>query len=192
MSPRTPRRPLRRWIAVALVLVAVGVAGLLAARLRRPVEAVLTPVADTYVSTAHRDANYGTAPTLRVDATPKIRSYLRFRVPAVSGRVVGAELRLWSPSGDLAGYSVHPVHGRWGERDLTSSSRPGADAPVASSGPFGPGSWSSVDVAPLLDDARELNFVVTTRSRQTITFDSREGRNRPQLVIRTTPASTPS
>ena len=67
-------------MAVALVLVAVGVGGLVATPLRQPVEAVFTPVADTYVSTAHPDANYGTEPTLRADATPKIRSYLRFRL----------------------------------------------------------------------------------------------------------------
>ena len=70
------QRRLRRWTAVALVLVIVGVGGLLVIRLRQPVEAVVTPVADAYVSTAHRDANYGTEPTLRADATPKIRSYL--------------------------------------------------------------------------------------------------------------------
>ena len=102
------QRRLRRWTAVALVLVIIGIGGLVVIRLRQPMEAVVTPVADAYVSTAHRDANYGTEPTLRADATPKIRSYLRFRLPE-SGRIVRAELRLWSRSGDLAGYSVHPV-----------------------------------------------------------------------------------
>lgn len=131
MRLRTQERSRRRWIAVALVVVAVGVGGVVATRLRQPMEAVVTPVADTYVSTAHRDANYGTEPTLRVDATPRIRSYLRFRVPEVSGRIVGAQLRLWSPTGDLAGYSVHPVTSEWIEGDLTSTSRLTADTPVA-------------------------------------------------------------
>jgi hypothetical protein len=177
-------------MAVALTVVAVGAGGLVATRLRQPTEAVFTPVADTYVSTAHPDANYGTEPILRADATPKIRSYLRFRLDGLSGQVLKARLRLWSPTGDLAGYSVHPVSSGWVERDLTLTSRPAADAPVARSGPFGPGSWSSVDVAPLMDDAQEVSIVVTTRSSQTITFDSREGRNRPQLVIWTKPAPT--
>ena len=185
------QRRLRRWLAVALVLVTVGVGGLVAIRLRQPMHAVVTPVADAYVSIAHPDANYGTEATLRADATPKIRSYLRFRLPE-SGRVIRAELRLWSPTGDLAGYSVHPVSSSWVERDITSTSRPGADAPVARSGPFGPGSWTSVDVARLIDDPHQLSVVVTTMSRHSITFDSREGPNRPQLVIWTKPAPKPS
>jgi hypothetical protein len=182
-------RRLRRWTAVAFAVVAVGAGGWVATSLRQPVEAVFTPVADTYISTAHPDANYGTEPILRADATPKIRSYLRFRLDGVSGHVMQARLRLWSPTGDLAGYSVHPVtSNRWAEGDITSRSRPTADTPVASSGPFGPGSWTSVDVASLLDDPQELSLVVTTRSSQSISFDSREGRNRPQLVIWTTSA----
>ena len=185
------QRRLRRWLAVALVLVTVGVGGLVAIRLRQPMHAVVTAVADAYVSTAHPDANYGTEATLRADATPKIRSYLRFRLPE-SGRVIRAELRLWSPTGDLAGYSVHPVSSSWVERDITSTSRPGADAPVARSGPFGPGSWTSADVARLIDDPHQLSVVVTTLSRHNIIFDSREGPNRPQLVIWTKPVSTPS
>jgi hypothetical protein len=45
-----------------------------------------------------------------------------------------------------------------------------------------------VDVTPLLGKAQEVNLVVRTPSSQTITFDSREGPNRPQLVVWTGPA----
>jgi hypothetical protein len=189
MRPPSQQRRLRRWLAVALVLVIVGIGGLVVIRLRQPLQAVVTPVADAYVSTAHPEVNYGTEATLRADATPKIRSYLRFRLPESSGRIVRAELRLWSRSGDLAGYSVHPVtSSSWVEGDITASIGPAADPPVARSGPFGPGSWTSVDVARLLDDPHQLSVVVTTLSGHNITFDSREGPNRPQLVIWTKPA----
>jgi hypothetical protein len=193
MRPPSHARSLRRWmVGAALVMVAMGVGGAIVIRLRQPTEVSFTPVADAYVSTAHPDANYGSEPTLRADATPKIRSYLRFRLDGLSGRVVKAKLRLWSPTGDLAGYSVHPVSSRWVERDLTSRSRPAAATPVAGSGPFGPGSWSSVDVTRLMDDSPQISLVVTTRSSQTLTFASREGPNRPQLVIWTKPATKPA
>ena len=192
MSLPSETRTLRRWIAAALLIAAVGVAGAVVIRLRQPTEVTFTPVADAYVSTAHPDAKYGSEPTLRADATPKIRSYLRFHLDGLSGRVVKAKLRLWSPTGALAGYSVHPVTSAWVEREITWRRRPAAATPVAGSGAFGPGSWSSVDVARLLDDSREVSLVVTTRSGQTITFDSREGLNRPELVIWTTSAPKPS
>jgi hypothetical protein len=150
------------------------------------VETVFTPEADGYVSTAHPDSSYGTKPTLRVDATPKIRSFLRFRLEGLSGRVVRAELRLWSSTGDLVGYSVHPVGGkRWVEGGITSENAPKAGKAVIRSGPHAPGSWSSVDVTRLMEGREEVSLVLTTRSSQNITFDSREGRNRPQLTIQT-------
>jgi hypothetical protein len=192
MRPPSQARSLRRWMAAALVMVAMGVGGVVVIRLRQPTQVSFTPVADAYVSTAHSDSNYGSEPTLRADATPKVRSYLRFRLDGVSGRVVKAKLRLWSPTGDLAGYSVHPVSSGWVERDITSRSHPAADTPVAGSGPFGPGSWSTVDVTRLMNDSPEVSLVVTTRSSQTLTFESREGLNRPQLVVWTKPAPKPA
>ena len=190
---RTRRSPARRWTAVALVVLAIGVGGIVMSQTRRPAETVFTPEADTYVSAAHPDANYGTKPTLRADAMPKLRSYLRFRLAGLSGRVVQAELRLWSPTGDLVGYSVHPVtNSRWVERGITSRSGPAAGKPVARSRPFGPASWSRVDVARLTEGHEELSLVLTTRSSQNITFDSREGFHKPQLVVRTKPTPTPS
>ena len=49
-----------------------------------------------------------------------------------------------------------------------------------------------MDVAHLIDDPHQLSVVVTTLSRHNIIVDSREGPNRPQLVIWTKPAPKPS
>jgi hypothetical protein len=65
MRLTSQKRPLRRWLAVALVLVIVGIGGLLVIRLRQPVEAVVTPVADAYVSTAHAMPTTGRADPAR-------------------------------------------------------------------------------------------------------------------------------
>jgi hypothetical protein len=197
---RPPTRQLRldrrsvRWRLLALaVVVAVGLGWLVTSPLRRPAERVYNPTVDAYVSTAHPDTNYAATPILRADATPKIRSYLRFRLNDLSGRVVRAELRLWSKTGDLTGYAVHRVASTsWDERGITSNNGPSMGNPVATSGPFGPESWSSTDVTRLLQANGQVSLAVTTESRQNITFDSREGRHRPQLVVQTRPAPAPA
>jgi hypothetical protein len=186
--PRSSQR--RRWTVVALaVLVTVAVGSLVIFRLRQPAEEIVyTAEADAYVSTAHRSANYGSALALRTDATPRIHSYLRFRLDGLAGRVMGARLRLWSSTGSLAGYSVRPVlTTSWDERAITFTRHPAAGEAVAKSGPFSPGSWSSTDVTRLVKAGGEVSLVVTTKSTQTITFDSREGSRRPQLVVQTRP-----
>jgi acid phosphatase type 7 len=174
------------------VAAAVGASWLATAPLRRSDERVYTPDTDAYVSTAHPDANYGTRPTLRADATPKIRSYLRFRLPDLSGRVVSARLRLWSRSGDLTGYQVHRVASTsWDELSITSDNAPEAGEPVATSGPFGAGLWTSADVTRLVQ-GNEVSLALTSTSPQNVTFESREGPHKPQLVVKTAPAPPPT
>jgi hypothetical protein len=172
-------------VALAVLMI-VAVGSLVAFRLRQPAETVYTAEADTYVSKAHPSANYGNAVALRTDATPRIYSYLRFRLDGRSGRVVRARLLLWSSTGSLAGYSVRRVHTTtWDEAAITFTRHPAAAEAVAKSGPFSPGSWSSVDVTRLVKGRDEVSVVVTTRSTKTITFDSREGTHQPQLVMQT-------
>ena len=176
----------RATFAVAVAAVVAGLGWLMTSQLRRTSETVYTPFADTYVSTAHPEANYGNTPALRVDATPKIRSYLRFRLDGSSGRIVKAELRLWSRSGSLTGYSVHPVPDRdWGELGITSRNGPAVEASVATSGPFGPETWTSTDVTRLVAGTDEVSVALTTKSAENMTFDTREGSHEPQLVVRT-------
>lgn len=178
----------RIGVVLAVVVTLAGVAWLVVSQVQRPDETRYTPVADAYVSTAHPDTNYGTMPTLRVDATPRIRTYLRFRLGRLSGRLMKAELRLWSRTGDLVGYSVHPVASTdWGERAITSSNGPAATEPAVASGPLGPGSWSTTDVTRLVQGKDRVSLALTTRNRQTVNFDSREGIHRPQLVVQTEP-----
>ena len=91
------------------------------------------------MTTPNPATNYGTLPVLRTDASPRIRSYLRFRLNDLGGRrVVRAELRLWSRTGDLTGISVHPLTStRWDEHVITSDNVPPPGRPAATSGPSG-------------------------------------------------------
>jgi hypothetical protein len=165
----------------------VGVGWLVTNHLQRPTERVYTAEADTYVTTAHPNANFGTATILRSDSTPKIRSYLRFRLHGLAGRIVRAELRLWSRTGDVVGYAVHSVaSSSWAELATTLNNGPATEEPEATSGPFGPDSWSSAEVTRLVQANRVVSLMLTTTSHQNIVFDSREATHQPQLVVRTT------
>ena len=46
--------------------------------------ASFAPVADAYISAANPGSNYGASTTLRADASPDIRSYLRFEINGLS------------------------------------------------------------------------------------------------------------
>jgi hypothetical protein len=183
----------QRWSRLLMVAVLVGLIAapswFVSNQFRQPAEAIYTPAVDAYVSTAHPRSNYGATSTLRADATPKIRSYLRFRLDGLSGRVAKAELRLWSKSGNLVGYSVHSVSKpTWDEMSITSSNAPPIRKSAVSSGPFGPQSWSSVDVSRLVRGTEDVSMMLSTLSGQTIEFDSREGQQKPQLVVQTVPS----
>jgi hypothetical protein len=154
-------------------------------------EAVYTPHTDAYVSTAHPDVNYGTTHVLRTDATPRIRSYVGFRLRGLSGQVVSARLRVWSRTADLTGFVVHPVASTaWDELSITADNAPTAGDPIAASGPIGAGVWTSVDVTRFVQGNGDVSFALTTTSQQDIRYDSREATYKPQLVVRTVPLTS--
>ena len=75
-------------------------------------EVVLRPTWDTYVNEAKPDVSYDGALQLRADGTPSvIRSYLRFDVPNVNGRLVGVRLRLFANAADRNGIVVAKTSG---------------------------------------------------------------------------------
>src|SRR5215208_6929262 len=100
--------PIRR--AARVLASAVALAGLLAAPAMADTR-TFTPVADAYVSSGARGTNYGSTGQLKVDASPTIRSYLRFDVQLPDGATItGASLRMnTSTSSTGPGYQVYAV-----------------------------------------------------------------------------------
>jgi parallel beta-helix repeat protein len=142
-----------------------------------------TPVADAWVDSSTPDGNFGTASTLRVDASPIRRIYLRFSVQGVSG-VASATLRLWAASSSSVGHEVGLVSDNtWGETTITYSNAPAFGASVGSSGPFTSGNWIEVDVTSIVSGNGVVSLVVSTPSNTAISYGSREGANDPQLVV---------
>jgi chitodextrinase len=148
--------------------------------------AVLTfaPVADAYVDAASPTKNYGTATTLRADASPVQRSYLRFNVAGITGPIVSAKLRIYANSSSTAGHQVCSVSDTgWGETTITSANAPPLGPVTGSSGPFTSGHYVEVDVSSLVTGNGLLSLGFSTPSSTGIAYSSREGANPPQLVI---------
>src|SRR5256885_9218219 len=101
---------------------AVGMT-LVALALGAPAQAAtltLSPVADAYVDSSQPSLNTGGSAKLRVDASPTVRSYLRFDVQGTGGQVTKATLRINPTSSLGTGIHVRAVtDNSWTELGLT-------------------------------------------------------------------------
>jgi hypothetical protein len=153
------------------------------------------PMADAYVNQLHPNANYGTSTKLYTDASPIVRSYVRFNVSGLDGyQVTRATLRIYVQSSGASG-QVFDVHGvsdsSWGETSITYGNAPAYGATVGSSGPLSAGTWASVDVTPLVLGNGPVGVALTTGAATNVRYSSRDGANPPQLVISASPSSPP-
>ncbi len=148
-------------------------------------------VADAYVSAANSSANYGTATQLRVDASPVVRSYLRFNVTGVSGAITKATLQLYGQSSQSTGYGVYRVaNTAWGETSVTYGNAPALGSIIGSSGAVTDGAWSSVDVTSYITGNGAWSLALTTSSATALSVASREAAREPQLLIETSSAGS--
>lgn len=145
------------------------------------------PEADTYVSAAQPQRNFGRLPALKADGSPLTTAYLRFRVRKLQGAIVGVTLLLHAHAGARTSYQVRRVQEHeWREGRLTYVNAPRLSLRYASSKPVPRGAWSAVDVTPFIaDDDGPVSLAITTRSRLGVVFESRESRHSPRLVVRT-------
>src|SRR5262245_45646748 len=79
-----------------------------------------TPVADAFVKQASPAKNFGSRASLRADTSPVVRSYLQFKVQALSGTITKATLRVHGKSKSNGGFEVRSVADNgWAEHTLT-------------------------------------------------------------------------
>jgi hypothetical protein len=148
-----------------------------------------TPIADAYTNEGSAATNYGTATTLRADATPLVRSYLRFDVKGLSGSITHVTLRIFTNSSSSTGYEVRNVaDNAWTEGTINHTNAPAMDGVTATSGAFSGGVWTTVDITSLVTGNGTYNIALTTTSGTAFSLASREaGANAPQLIIETSP-----
>jgi parallel beta-helix repeat protein len=170
----------------AMILALMAGSGALFALPASPAAAAtFNPVADSYTDAANAAVNYGNRAYVRADASPVLRTYLRFNV---TGFVAGStsSLRLFAESSGSAGISVFRVADTtWGENTITSANAPALGALVATAPRFSAGTWVTVNVTSAVTANGLVSLAVTTTGTTAVKFSSKEtatAANRPQLV----------
>jgi chitodextrinase len=154
--------------------------------LNMPPSLTFVPSADSYVSSTKPNSNYGTLTSLRLDASPILRSYLRFDVLGLGGmQVAQAQLRVYVGSATSQGFSVLSVaDNTWNELGLTYNNAPTLGSLLAASGPVSASGWVTLDVTPYVTADGSFSFGITTTSSSLINLSSREaGATSPQLIV---------
>ena len=147
------------------------------------------PVADAYVYSVNPTTNFGALTVLRADASPDMRSYLRFQLQGLTGTVRRATLRIFANSASTSGINIHSVsEDTWSEWTIHYNNAPSFGSAIGSFSPVGAGSWISIDVTAYITGNGTYNLALTTPGSTAISFASRQaGANAPQLIVETAP-----
>ena len=151
--------------------------------------ASFAPVADAYVYSLNPTTNFGALTVLRADASPDMRSYLRFNVQGLTGTVSRATLRIYANSASSAGISIWRVSDNtWTESTVNYNNAPALGSVIGSPRPVSAGTWIGIDVTAYITGNGAYNLALTTPGSTAISFASRQaGANAPQLIVETTP-----
>jgi acid phosphatase type 7 len=170
--------------AAAIVLVAVLSGASRGTAAATPSAQVFTPVADGFVSAGAGRANYGRARSLRLQARPASRAYLRFRVGGLRGGIASAVLRVYVANGEGTLQVRTIARRRWSERSLSYRTAPVLGPLVAAA--VARTGWTSFDVGSLVQRSGivELALIAT---RGSVVVTSRESRSKPVLRVQTAP-----
>ncbi len=169
-------------VRIVVGVLAVLTAALFAASFGSVGAAPLGPVADTYVDAAAPAAHYGTKAYLRTDGSPLQRSYLLRRHGGLRSDLGGAAVL--RRDGQQRGIEVHAVSSTtWGESTTSNGNAPATGDLLGSTGAFPAGTWLSVNVSSAITGNGLVSFALTTPASTGIRITSREGVNKPQLIV---------
>lgn len=157
----------------------------------------LNPEADSYVDGGSASANYGSVDTLIVkdgSGTGYDRiSYLKFNLGSLSGSVSSAKLKVYCnalPNGTPSAAKAFRVTGDgWTETGITWNNKPALGAQEGSQLSFGATGWYEFDVTGYVsveyggDKTVTIALSDNTQVNKMIEMDSREGANKPVLVV---------
>jgi chitodextrinase len=154
-----------------------------------PSNLTFSPDGDTYVNAASPVMNYGAAGTLRLDSSPDVHAYLRFKVKGLAGMSIArAMLQVYVKTASSLGFQVQSVADKtWDERTMNYGNAPPIGGVLATSGPVAANSWVTVDLSPYITSEGVYSFSLTTNNTSALSIASREsGANAAQLVVELT------
>ncbi|MGH8571353.1 MAG: DUF7594 domain-containing protein, partial [Gammaproteobacteria bacterium] len=160
----------------------------------------LTAESDSFVLADSPSTNRGSSTLLRINDDVK-RTYFRFNLSGLPAgeSVTSATLRVFAttvPKCSLGAEVLRAANETWGESTITWSNQPGTTgSAVANVASWVANIYVSFGVTSAVSGTGTVSFVLRHPPGCTptgdATFQSREGSNRPQLVVDTVPGAAP-
>lgn len=160
----------------------------------------LNPAADTYVRHSSPTTNYASSSPLNVDGGTNVeRSFLKFDLSNLAGKTItSAKLRFYVTNQSVDTQSIKSVSDTsWSETLMTANNQPARGATVATINATTANAWKEVDItsATASKAGELLSLAIDQSGSDGMDFTSKEGTNKPQLVITTSspsPSPTPA
>ena len=123
---------------------------------------VFSADAEAVADSSQPDTVVGSQSGLMTDAVPEIDSYMRFNVSGLSGPVGSAVLQVTSMGVSGSGYIVRTVSDNsWDASSLTFANAPAMGQGLGTSGAFGAGVVTSVDVTAFVTGNGSFSLALT-------------------------------
>jgi parallel beta-helix repeat protein len=149
--------------------------------------------ADSYVDSAYPTSNFGNRTSFPVDASPQQTAYLKFDIPSGTDLSSGVKLRIFAQSTHSTGVTSYSVADTtWTETGITYDNAPTVGQASGKSGPLYASTWAQIDVASAVKSTGKVSLALKSASNTALRITSREGTNKPQLVIGGTTSSQPT
>jgi trimeric autotransporter adhesin len=145
-----------------------------------------TPTDDSFVRSNLPNEQNGSLNNLRsFKNLAETDSYLKFTVAGLTGSVESAKLRLYVVDASPNAGTLYPVADTtWSEGTITWTNKPPASAtPIGPAGPAKLGTWVEIDLGSTITGDGTYSLVLVGTYPDAAWFSSKEGANRPQLVL---------
>jgi hypothetical protein len=129
-----------------------------------------------------------------VDASPDVRSYLRFNVQGLNGTITRVTLRVYANSASSQGFQARALSDNlWTETGINYTNAPAVGSVLGSTGPVSSNTWKTIDVTAYITGNGVFSLALTTPGSTALSLASRQsGANAPQLIIEIGGGSVPT